>query len=62
MATPTFNNLVSKYRETDPMLQFNMKENLARLEKQSEGDSAFYFLAIISFIEGYIRNTYKKIE
>lgn len=62
MATPTFNNLVSKYRETDPMLQFNMKENLARLEKQSEGDSAFYFLAIISFIEGYIRNTYKKID
>ena len=62
MATPTFNSLVTKYTENDPMLQFNLKENLGRLERQIDGDSAFYFLAIISFIEGYFRDTYKRIE
>lgn len=62
MATPTFKSLVSKYTENDPMLKFTLKENLARLEKQIEGDSAFYFLAFISFIEGYLRDTYKKLD
>ena len=62
MVTQTFSDLVSKYTENDPMLQFDIKENLNRLEKQSKGDSAFYFLAITSFIEGYLRNTYKKID
>ena len=55
MVTQTFSNLVSKYTENDPMLQFDIKENLNRLEKQSKGDSAFYFLAMLSFIEGYFR-------
>ena len=62
MATPRFNDLVSKYKENDPMLKFEMEENLARLEKQSGGDSAFYFLSIISFIEGYLRDKYKSID
>lgn len=61
MVTQTFSNLVSKYTENDPMLQFDIKENLNRLEKQSKGDSAFYFLAMLSFIEGYFRENYKKI-
>lgn len=58
----TFNSLVTKYKKNDPMLQFDLKVNLSRLEQQIGGDSAFYFLAIISFIEGYFRDTYKRIE
>lgn len=57
-----FIDFVSKYIENDPILRFDLKDNLARLEKQIEGDSAFYFLAIISFIEGYLRDTYKKLD
>lgn len=35
---------------------FDLKKNIERLEIQQNGDPAFYFLAIFSFIEGYFRS------
>lgn len=46
----------------DTRLSFSVDENLVRLEHQSHGDIAFYFLAILSFVEGFIREKYKSEE
>lgn len=55
-----FKEMTSRYTLNDKVLQFDVTENLKRLKIQSNGDVAFYFLAIISFIEGYLRNKYKE--
>ena len=55
-----FKEMTSRYTLNDKLLQFDVTENLKRLKIQSNGDVAFYFLAIISFIEGYLRNKYKE--
>lgn len=36
--------------------KFDLKKNIDRIIKQQDGDPAFYFLAIISFVEGYFRD------
>ncbi len=35
--------------------EFDVKKNSKRLKKQQNGDEAFYYLALYSFIEGYFR-------
>lgn len=42
-------------KKTSSLLKFNIKKNLKRLQQQSKGDKAFYYLAFLSFIEGYFR-------
>lgn len=37
------------------LLKFNVEKNLKRLQTQSNGDKAFYYLSFLSFIEGYFR-------
>lgn len=54
-------SLVSSLMENDPRLLFDPEKNLKRLVEQSKGDSAFYFLSILSFIEGYLRWNYKDV-
>ena len=53
---------VSQFEKDDDFFRFDIQENLQRLYKQSQGDSAFYFLSILSFIEGYFRYKYKTEE
>lgn len=40
------------------LLKFEIEKNLKRLKQQSKGDKAFYYLAFLSFIEGYFRFTH----
>lgn len=50
---------IVSYKEGDPHLTFSIENNISRLLKQSNGDNSFYFLAILSFIEGFLRDKYK---
>lgn len=51
---------VQSYSKDDPHLKFSIGNNISRLLKQSYGDNSFYFLAILSFIEGFLRDKYKE--
>ncbi|UTC64537.1 AAA family ATPase [Treponema sp. OMZ 788] len=49
------------FDEKDEYLDFDIINNAKRLTKQQDGDNAFYYLALYSFIEGYIRHKLPKI-
>lgn len=55
-------NKVSSLLASDPRLEFSVERDLKRLTEQSKGDSAFYFLSILSFIEGFLRSEYRDVE
>ena len=50
-----FRNNKKTFYKGDKYLEFDVKENSKRLKKQQNGDEAFYYLSLYSFIEGYIR-------
>lgn len=43
-------------------VRFDREANIKRIVSMKNSDSAFFFLAMISFIEGYLRNTDKKFS
>lgn len=45
--------------KNNKLLQFDISKGIERLLIQRNGDVAFYYLAILSFIEGFFRDKYK---